>query len=81
MLLTKHILMTVILHQLKNLNIINIKIINICETLPSMKNVKHNKDYKDSKYHYKTVPSNKSNTIPSNNEIEKETEKVNLENK
>ena len=46
-----------------------------------MKNVKHNKDYKDSKYHYKTVPSNKSNTIPSNNEIEKETEKVNLETK
>ena len=42
-----------------------------------MKNVKHNKDYKDSKYHYKTVPSNKSNTILSNNE----TEKVNLETK
>ena len=73
--------MTVILHQQKNLNIKQItKIINICEALPSTKNVKHNTDYKDSEYHYKTAPSNKSDTLPSNNEIEKETEKVNLEN-
>ena len=74
--------MTVILHQLRNLNIKQItKIINICEALPSTKNVKHNTDYKDSEYHYKTAPSNKSDTLPSNKRkvVEKETEKVTLE--
>ena len=83
MLLTKHILMTVILHQLKNLNIKQItKIINICEALPSTKNDKHHTDYKDYEYHYKAAPSNKSDTLPSNKRkvVEKETEKVTLEN-
>ena len=40
------------------------------------------KDYvKQENAKKQTAPSNKSNTIPSNNEIEKETEKVNLETK
>ena len=72
--------MTVILHQQKILNTKHYKDYKyFCEALLSTKNVKHNTDYKDSEYHYKASPS-ATHPLNKRKEIEKETEKVNLEN-